>query len=463
MTRTMATLGCVLVALVLTACGGTAAPATPVPGSGTGGGPGPLSSTLLGQAAGPIDSCALLSDEEIEAATGERVSERRVSTLTQVFPSVCDILLENGGSLFVSVLSSGGRAMYETSFEPFIGQGETPPLDEAVPGLGDKAGRSGQGVLMVLKDDVLFDLQYIGGRPDRLAVVRYLAERILASLPCIATGCPQMTIPPVPTAGPATPGPTPRSIDPGGLPSTGAQARVVNLYSEDGQPVAVDVYAFAWSETEMTEVGALVASVPYGQASEWFNPGLVNSPFGGDPYTKVDIFRAGDQTTALGGTSEFLGSGTVTTIAIWQEEIFEGQPGALVQTIYAEHPDYAIPSARPGEALLLSRHAGLQAEEEPPILFASVGDGCLESPLGRTFDPEIPNAQPIGNDLVIPVGDHTLTVHEEPFGEVPTCDTKPLGPGAPVTVAAGDRLLAFPYRLSDAMEINLLVVPLDAP
>ncbi|HUG47949.1 MAG TPA: hypothetical protein VMP67_06000 [Candidatus Limnocylindria bacterium] len=447
-----------LLALIVAACGGAAGPPLPGAPGGTDR-PRPDVPTQPGQPAGSIDSCALLSDEEIEAATGTGVVERRPSTLTQVFPSVCDIQLD-GGELTLGVKSSGGREMYECCFEPFIG--EDSYLDEAVSGLGDKAGQAGQSALMVLEDDVLFDVQLIGGPPDKMIALTYLAERILAKLPCLAVGCPAMTLPPVPTAGPATPSPTQPSVDPGALPSTGALARVVNLFSENGQPVEVDVYAYMWSSAEMRETGALVASVPYGQASDWFNPGLVESPFGSEGYTKIDIYRGGERDRPIAGVGEFLGPGTVTTIAVWQEEVFEGQPGAWTQAIYAEHPTYPIPQALPDGALLVSGNGGLRAEGEPPILYASVGDGCLESPIER-WDPDIPNSQPVGNDLVLPVGQWTLTVHEEPFDELPTCKTPPLGPGTPISVAAGERWLAFPYRLPGTTDVNVLIVSFDAP
>lgn len=451
-----------VLSLILAACGGAAPPAASS-GSGDGVG-GPIGGlpTQPGQVASAIDSCALLSDEEIEAATQEGVSERRVSTLTQVFPSVCDIVLDGGGSLTVGVRSPGGRNMYETSFEPFIGVTEA--LDETVTGLGDKAARSGESEIMVLAGDVLFDIHFIGARPDKLPAVTYLAERILARLPCLATGCPAMTVPPAPTIGPPTPSPTQLTVDPGSLPSTGARARVVNLFTENDQPVDLEVYAWTYSDAEMREVPALVATVPYGQASDWFNPGLAQTPFSEEPYTKVTIERSGgprDPFTPLAGVGEFLGPGTVTTISVWTEELFEDEFNAWVQTIYAEHPEYEVPDAPEGKGLLVTRLHGLLAEEESPFLYASIGDGCLESPLGRS-DPEIPNTQPIANDLALPLGQHTLTVHEAAaLGELPTCADKALGPGVPITVAEGDRLILFPYRLPGTTEISQLVLPFD--
>ncbi len=248
-------------------------------------------------------------------------------------------------------------------------------------------------------------------------------------------------------------------VESGELPSTGAHARVVNLYTENGQPVDLDVYAWTYSDTEMAEVAALVATVPYGQASAWFNPGLIQLPFSDSRGTRVSVERHGDAPdlfAPLGATTEFLGPGTTATIAIWQEEVFDGEPDAWVQTIYAAHPDYEIPEATGGNGRLVTKMAGLLAEEEPPTLNASVGDGCLVHPLS---DPSFPSPQPIGNDLAIPVGTHTLTLHEHPFGEFPECNNEPLGPGAPITVAADDIFLVFPYRLSKADEVQTLVLP----
>jgi hypothetical protein len=99
----------------------------------------------------------------------------------------------------VSIRATGGRSLYETSFEPFIGDADG-YLDEAVIGLGDKAGSSGGDAIMVLRDDVLFEVMYLGfGSSDELSVARYLAEIILAKLPCLATGCVGFTPPPPPS------------------------------------------------------------------------------------------------------------------------------------------------------------------------------------------------------------------------------------------------------------------------
>jgi hypothetical protein len=209
-----------------------------------------------------------------------------------------------------------------------------------------------------------------------------------------------------------------------------------------------------------------VATVPYGQASDWFNPGLViGNPFNQAPYTKVTIQRHGeavDPISPLSGTMENLGPGTVSTLVIWQEAVLD-EPSELLQTIYSQHPDYEIPEAPPGQGLLITHNGGLKAEGEPPFLYASVGDGCLEHPLADPNFP-FPQPQPIGNNLMIPAGDHTLTIHGDlGTGEPNTCEADPVGPGVQISVAPGNRFLVFPYRLPGTTEIDTLVVPFDAP
>ena len=210
-------------ALVLAACGASggpaaAGPATGGPSSGAGAGAnggsatGGVSPTLPGGATLPpgavpttdvpatIDSCTVLSDEDIKLATNEGVTERKPSTLTQIFSSVCDITLDGGGSLTVSILPSTGKQLWDVSFGPFVG---TDVLEVEVPGLGDAAGGSKSGDdVMVLKGDVLFDILFIEfGRQDKGPVTRHLAEIVLDKLPCLATGCAGATAPPASTGG----------------------------------------------------------------------------------------------------------------------------------------------------------------------------------------------------------------------------------------------------------------------
>jgi hypothetical protein len=195
-----------LIALSIGGCGGagplpppTHPAGTGAPSTGTGSPAGSGDPTPAGQPAGSIDACALLSEQEIEAGTSRPVLEINRSNLTRVFPSMCDIDLVEGGTITIGIMPSGGRSMYECCFEAFIGEGENPPLDRAVDGLGDKAGIADDSDLMVLKGDVLFDIVWtVPGVSNKEQVLRYLAEVILLKLPCLAAGCPGLTLPPPP-------------------------------------------------------------------------------------------------------------------------------------------------------------------------------------------------------------------------------------------------------------------------
>ncbi len=221
-TTRLVALACVTVA----ACG--AAPEASTTGIDQGAGSTPPAD-VASPAVGSVDACSLLSDAEIQSATGHEVVDRTASTLTQVFPSVCDISLGEAGSLTVKVLPTGGRSLYETSFEPYIGEGISPALDEAVTGLGDKAGVSGDDDLMVLKDDVLFELLYTEfGRSDKLSVVRYLADTVLAKLPCLSAGCAGFT--------PLPPPSTAAAIDACGLLTTDEIHSATGFEASEGSP-----------------------------------------------------------------------------------------------------------------------------------------------------------------------------------------------------------------------------------
>ena len=152
-----------------------AAPSTPVVAPVTPGG----APTPAAGAGEPIDACTLLSDKELLDATGAQVLTRRQSTLTQVFPSVCDLSLDDGAEVTIGVRYPGGRQFYESYFEPFIGETGM-PLQEELTGVGDKGGRDRQYV-MVLQDDVLLEVHYI-------KFLRVEAEDVALALIRIALG-----------------------------------------------------------------------------------------------------------------------------------------------------------------------------------------------------------------------------------------------------------------------------------
>jgi hypothetical protein len=150
-------------------------------------------------------------------------------------------------------------------------------------------------------------------------------------------------------------------VDPTSLSGSGARLRLVNLYAEQGQPVDVDIYAFSYSGVA-DRVAALVASVPYGQASEWFDPGVIERY--GTRTTEFAVFRRGEQENPLIPTSaptvEFE-PGVWATITLSAGINLSDEPTPRWSSVYEANPREALPSPQPpaGKALLLARGFGL--------------------------------------------------------------------------------------------------------
>ena len=212
-------------ALVLAACGASGGPATAGPATG---GARPAPAPARTAAAPPavsaprcrvaqhcppgavpttdvpatIDSCTVLSDEDIKLATNEGVTERKPSTLTRItFSSVCDITLDGGGELTV------GRPALDR--QAALGRVAVRPVrrDRRPRGRGARAGRR-RGRLEVRRRrdgpqrrrpvrHPVHRVRTPGPGPHN----RHLAGVVLDKLPCLATGCAGATAPPASTGG----------------------------------------------------------------------------------------------------------------------------------------------------------------------------------------------------------------------------------------------------------------------
>jgi hypothetical protein len=465
------TLAALAMLALVAACGGQTLgiPTPPAASSG------PTGNTSLPPAGGStdasagIDACALLTDDEVEAGTGEAVDSREHSTLTRVFPSVCDIGLEGGsvfggaGSLTVEVMTTGGKQMYETSFEPFIGQNDF-LLVEAVPGLGDKAGRSDDEI-MVLKGDVLFDVFYVEyGRKDKLEVVRYLAEIILGKLACIASGCPGMTVPP--PLNTHQPSATPVSLLGGQLTPANERFRVVNLYADDSGPVDLDVYG--WDQTVHA---SLLATVPYGQVSEFFDPGIGTDDLGIDSGPHTSFVRHGDELVLysfnLADVDLDPEPGAVVTILAAPGDEFAGTRELGANYLYEDRQGgYPIASPVADGAILRVMPDALTYTGDARYFYLSVGAGCLAMPdfptvpvrVGGGLSAEGQHESADGTALV-PAGKWTLTAHPDTGASDPRCDNDAAAPGVPIQVANGQRIFLFPYRAPGDPQLKTLVLP----
>lgn len=255
---------------------------------------------------------------------------------------------------------------------------------------------------------------------------------------------------PFPTAG------QPTATQPGAggqLPHSGALARVVNLFADDDGPAALDVYGYGGSD--LVANGVRVATVAHGQASDWFDPGYIDSS-GGGRTAQVDVRRAGAQEPLAGYGDATVTEGMRVTILVLPSGTF----GVPTLGIYEHHPEREDnPPALTDRALLLTNQGGLADEElQAGFYYASVGDGCLP---GVHVDEVMgPLPQPISQPLTVPPGSHQLAIHgSPPLGEMATCDDAPLATTT-LDVEAGDQLHVLLYSLPGSDQIEVLVLPL---
>jgi hypothetical protein len=176
-----------LFALVVVACGGasvaspTGAP-TATPGGPAGGTPS-VSVTVAPTAGGAsIDSCALLSDDEIAQATGRQVASKTPGPAIGTFADSCSWELTQTSddtvpwSIDIGVMASGGRSYFDTYLSSLEGT-------DPVTGVGDAAVIDGAGGITAVKRDTLISVLVIAFAGDEETITRALAETALSHIP----------------------------------------------------------------------------------------------------------------------------------------------------------------------------------------------------------------------------------------------------------------------------------------
>lgn len=269
-----------------------------------------------------------------------------------------------------------------------------------------------------------------------------------------------------PAGGASTPTPAPGAATAapgsGSLPESGALVRVVNLYADDSGPQAIDAYGFAGTEIVSEQV--LVGSVPYGEVSDWFNPGFVEGS-SGSRTVSLAIRLQGAEEQLIGASDTSIVPGSRATFIVSPSDSF----GPRIRVALDSHPDTEradVPKAPDGAALLATSYEGLPPGDfATQVFYGSVGNYCLR---GKFPDPEIeaivghPLGQPIGNELVVEPGTYTLTIHrasDEP-GAIETCQSSPVAE-APLQIAAGDIARVFLHAPLGQSTIEALVVPFE--
>jgi hypothetical protein len=176
--------------IVLAGCSG--GPGS-IPGSGSTVGPGttagpaptdePDAATQAPGVGTVGDVCALLTAEEIREVTGlELEAPGAAGPAFGILPKSCGwgLASETGipPMIALGVLSGAGRAEFDQYVAPFIERygGKT------VEGLGDAAADVGQGSVVVLDGDTIFQLQYLAFEDDDIEVATELAKKVLARL-----------------------------------------------------------------------------------------------------------------------------------------------------------------------------------------------------------------------------------------------------------------------------------------
>ncbi len=246
------------------------------------------------------------------------------------------------------------------------------------------------------------------------------------------------------------------------LPDSGALVRLVNLYADDAGGQTLDVYGFAGSEIESQQVR--VATVEYGQATEWFDPGYVRGSADSHKVTvAVRLTDAAD--TLVSATDLSIVAGSRATFIVGPSDGF----GARIRVALDSHPDGAganVPQPLPDAGLLMSSYEGLPpADFERATFYASVGNYCLRGLFPNPDFEEVvghPLGQPVGNPLAVAPGSHTLTIHRasDEAGAIETCKSSPVAQAA-LEIAVGGRAYAFLYAEPGKPAIKVLVAPFE--
>ena len=185
----MRTLAILVTGLLVAACGGSAISSGTNPTTG----PGvaatnapvinpPTSTFDLRPPDGvAADPCALLTNADIEEATGRKVETMRAGPVMGIFANGCTWELAFGGddmvpvSIELGVISPGGLQYYETYLKPYDA---TP-----IAGIGDDAVTHDAGGISAVKGDTLVSVFVIAFGDDEEAFTRELTQAVLSRVP----------------------------------------------------------------------------------------------------------------------------------------------------------------------------------------------------------------------------------------------------------------------------------------
>jgi hypothetical protein len=246
--------------------------------------------------------------------------------------------------------------------------------------------------------------------------------------------------------------------------ATGAQVRVVNLYSENGQPVEIDVYAQNAITGQFGRNEVFKAAIPYGQASAPFDPGQADGADPGKIRVELIVYRHGeheDSLVAAASHGELEPTG-MATLTITADEGLSGEMTAFQSFFFEDLRGFSMENADSSKALLLVNSWAMPDSDD--YLYASIGDGCLENAFAEESDLTFGQAVQPGSLSFAPMrvdpGAHQLTFHRQAPGEdLASCETEPLYPAVPIDVAANEHDLLYLFTLDPGGPAQTLVLP----
>jgi hypothetical protein len=257
----------------------------------------------------------------------------------------------------------------------------------------------------------------------------------------------------------------PPSTGGGGGPSlkpSGAKMRIANLYTPaTGTPPALDIYG-GFS----AEAGPLLASVPYGTISDWFDPGVLGNE--NDAMLSFYVHGKTGMNEEIGTQTETLKGGEQITMFIGAGDA-DNKNSSGIQfarwTVFFENgTDFPLPSPVADKAIVMALGLALGAVPgtAETFLYMSVDGACLpnvEGGIDGTPQPFGPGSQ---QNYLAPAGSKDAYIELPGENGIPDCTSK--GTLTPVhyDIAAGERAwLAF-YS-PDGKTLKALQVKVGAP
>jgi hypothetical protein len=248
---------------------------------------------------------------------------------------------------------------------------------------------------------------------------------------------------------------------PAGHAASGAKVRVINTYVAPGAaPGPIDVYASSWANAGDTPL----RSVPYGQASEFFDPTVFDDGSGNMILSFYASGVTGNGKALVTQTATLTGNEVITYYLTTGSQLDDGSWGGSVQAFF-DRPgadDGSITTPPPGQALLTVVGTGLDkvlADPEASSWFLSLGNGCeagLGSDSGVTV--EVGPGQ-TGALFGVDAGNQTVTIHTASPTSGPDCSGTPVATAA-FDASAGQSAVLFLYAPKDG-DIRSMLVPLQ--